>query len=131
MSKKHWHNGCIYQLKARKKTRERPCLFSIRIHSVLLQTERMLAKQAYSRGFCVDHVSSANPAPQTCFKESCYLRRAFDVGIDHAAVCEKEGCSGGLVFCSGSDGIDNSKNMHSHHAVLCFSYDSCTTIFWL
>lgn len=50
----------------------------------------MLAKQAYSRGFCVDRVSSANPAPQTCFKESCYLRRAFDAGIDRAAVCEKE-----------------------------------------
>lgn len=41
-------------------------------------------------GFCVDRVSSANPAPQTCFKESCYLRRAFDAGIDRAAVCEKE-----------------------------------------
>lgn len=60
-----------------KKAREKSCLFSIRVHTVLLQTERMLAKQAYSRGFCVDCVSSANPAPQTCFKESSYLYRAL------------------------------------------------------
>lgn len=111
------------------KTRERPSLLSIRIHSVLLQIDRMLGKQAYSRGFCVDGVSSANPAPQTCFKESCYLCRAFDVGIDQAAVGEKKkGRGGGLAFSSGSHRIDNSKNMHSHHVALCFSYDSCATI---
>lgn len=46
--------------------------------------------------------------------------QSFDVGIDHAAVCEKEGRSAGLVLCSGSDRTDDSKNMHSHHAVLCF-----------
>lgn len=77
--------------KERKDKEDGPCVLSIRIHSVLQQTERMLAKQAYSRGFWVDRVSSANSAPQTCFKESCHLRRAFDVVIDHAAVREKKG----------------------------------------
>lgn len=42
--------GAFRSSKRGKKTRERCCLFSVRVHTVLLQTEWMLAKQAYSRG---------------------------------------------------------------------------------
>lgn len=72
----------------KRQEREGPRMLSIRNHSVLQQTEMMLAKQAYSRVFWVDRVSSANSAPQICFKESCYLLRAFDVVIAQAAACE-------------------------------------------
>lgn len=41
---------CLAAQREVKKTREKPRLFSIRVHSARLQTERMLAKQAYSRG---------------------------------------------------------------------------------
>lgn len=60
------------------KSQERCCLVSIRVHTVL-QTEWMLAKQADSRGggSCADRVRSANPAPQTRFKEPAYLCRAL------------------------------------------------------
>lgn len=46
--------------------------------------ERCKPNKLIQGGFCVDRVGSANPAPQTFFKESHYLHTAFDVGIDHA-----------------------------------------------
>lgn len=54
-----------------RKTREKPGLFSISVHSAPLSKHgARKPNKLIQGGFCAHRVSSANPAPQTGFKGS-------------------------------------------------------------
>lgn len=79
----------------------------------------------------MDRVSSANPAPQTRFKDAAYLRAALMWVLIPQRPVRTRDAPQVLACCSRSDRTDDSKNMRSPSRRAGLRYGSCAAVIGL